>query len=117
MDEGEIALRVPEDTDSEDDSSHPIKKRHSIAVNRFSGGEPMIVEADEYRVCVPTKDCVQFWATIVVCFAAIVFSAVMMVVQGPSSPLFYLWEAVFALAWGVLVPSPNYSLKTFKRPN
>lgn len=92
------------------------KHSHSIALSGFNGEGPLVVEADEYYVCVPTKDCIQFWATLIACFIVSGVSLTLMAVRGIEDPLFYLWEALFAFAFGVLVPSPNYS-SAFKKPH
>jgi len=90
------------------------ESNHTIAVAGFDGGPPIIVEADEYRACVPTRDCIQFWITLSACMFCMVFSVVMMAVRG-IDPLFYVWEALLCLALGVLIPSPNYKT-AFKLP-
>ena len=92
----------------------PLKK-HSIAVDNFETGQVDIVEADEYRVCVPTKACVQFWATIVACFMCMVFALVIMPLSDPNSVLFHLAGSLLGLAVGVLIPSPDY-ISAFKVP-
>lgn len=117
MQEEELALQISSDDDSiELTPAHYPPRKQSHAIMHFSGdGEPDMIEADEIHYCLPTQQCIQFWVTICTCLAAVVFSAVMMIVQGIESPLFYLWEAIFAVAWGVLVPGPNYST-AFKKP-
>ncbi len=90
-------------------------KRHSIAVDNFETGGVDIVEADEYRVCIPTKACVQFWATIVACFMCMVFALVVMPLSDANSVLFHLAGSLLGLAVGVLIPSPDY-MSAFKVP-
>ncbi len=92
----------------------PLKK-HSIAVDNFETGGVDIVEADEYKVCIPTKACVQFWATIVACFMCMVFALVVMPLSDPNSVLFHLAGSLLGLAVGVLIPSPDY-ISAFKVP-
>ncbi len=87
---------------------------HTIAIDNFDGGPPTVIEADEFRACVPTRDCIQFWITLGACLFCMIFSVIMMAIQG-QGPLFYLWEALLCTALGVLIPSPNYKT-AFKAP-
>jgi hypothetical protein len=108
---------MEDDSGSVEEIGPPRKKSssHSIALGNFDGKAPQVVEADEYYICIPTKDCIQFWATLVACFIVSAVSLILMIIRGTSDPLFYLWEALFAFAFGVLVPSPNYST-AFRKP-
>ena len=90
-------------------------RKASIAIGNFDGEMPHVVEADRLYLCVPTKDCVQFWATLIACFLVSGVCLVLMIVRGTGDDLFYLWEALFSFSFGVLVPSPNYS-SAFKKP-
>jgi hypothetical protein len=90
-------------------------RKHSIAIDNFETGQVQIIEADEYRACIPTKSCVQFWATIVACFICIIFALVVMPLSNPCSVLFHLAASMLGLAVGVLIPSPDY-ISAFKVP-
>ena len=89
-------------------------RKNSIAIADFANGDTRVVEADRLYLCVPTKDCVQFWVMICACAIVAGVGLVLMIVRGTADNLFYLWEALFALSFGVLVPSPNYS-SAFKK--
>jgi len=67
-----------------------------------------MVEANELRFCVPTKECVQFWLTCLgalICIAAGIF---FMIFQGSTSTYFPIGAALLGLGVGELIPSPNY---------
>lgn len=81
----------------------PARKSHSIAIEGFDG-KTEIVEADELRVCVPTKECIQFWATIVACFVVIGLGVFFMIFQGPTSAYYSVGLAMIGLGSGVLIP-------------
>lgn len=79
------------------------RKTHNIAIEGFDG-KTEIVEADELRVCVPTKECIQFWATIVACFVVIGLGVFFMIFQGPTSVYYSVGLAMIGLGSGVLIP-------------
>ena len=89
---------------------------HSIGISAFNNGEVQVVEVDEILLCMPTKDCVQFWVTIIVCGFVIILCIIGMALFQTDDPKFQICIGFFGLAWGVLVPSPNAS-KAFKRPS
>lgn len=83
------------------------KDSHTIAL-RGMDGVVELVQADEIRVCVPTKDCVQFWVTVGTCIVCIGIGVFFMAWQGYGSPYFVIGQALLTLALGVLIPGPNY---------
>lgn len=87
---------------------------HHIAVRNFDGTID-VVEADEIRVCAPTKKCVKFWAQIIACFLSMGLGVFFMVFRGPEGVYFAIGEALLALSVGVLIPSPDYESMTKKR--
>jgi len=80
---------------------------HTIAIQTFEG-ETQIIEADELRVCLPNKACIQFWVMIITCFAMVVIGIVFMTAWDPLSPYFFIGEAMMTTALGILIPSPDY---------
>lgn len=80
---------------------------HRIAVRDYNG-HTEILEADELRVCVPTKECVKFWVTCASCVIAIGIGVFFMVYQGASGVYFAIGEAMLSLGIGVLIPGPKY---------
>lgn len=93
----------------------PIRKTsHTIAVTGFDG-KSSIVEADEIRVCVPTKECIQFWATVIACFLAIAVGVFFMVFQGTGSTYYSVGLALLGLGTGVLIPGPSYGSMVVKK--
>lgn len=88
-----------------------IKKQsdHQIAIHGFDGEEAQIITADEIRFCVPTKKCVQFWATIIACFIAIAIGVVFMLISNDTQQLFAIGQALLCLGCGVLIPGNNSS--------
>lgn len=83
------------------------KDSHRILITGFDGHNE-VVEADEIRFCVPTAECIKFWATVVACFLAVAIGVFFMIYQGSGSPYFPIGSGLLALAIGVLIPSPNY---------
>lgn len=83
------------------------KDSHRILITGFDGHHE-VVEADEIRLCVPTAECIRFWATVIACFLAIAIGVFFMIFQGSGSPYFFIGEGLLALGVGVLIPSPNY---------
>lgn len=79
------------------------QKQHSIAIEGFDGTTEVIA-ADEIRFCMPTKDCVQFWATIVACFVVIALGVFFMIYQGQSSAYYSVGLTMIGLGSGVLIP-------------
>ncbi len=75
-----------------------------IAIASFDGESPKIIKATELRICVPTRSCIQFWATIVACFVAIAVGVFLMIFQGPDSAYYSVGLALLGLATGVLIP-------------
>ena len=88
---------------------------HVIATSSFKDGSTNIIEADELVLCIPTRDCVQFWATIIICFIVIILTIIGMALFPQDSALFNICVGFFGLAWGVLVPSPNAANMKKKR--
>jgi hypothetical protein len=84
------------------------KKQHSIAVTGFDGEDAQIIHADELRVCVPTKQCIQFWATIIACFVAVVIGVVLMTVWPPTSAYFPIGNTMMGMGIGVLIPGDAF---------
>jgi len=80
---------------------------HRVAIRDFSG-QIEVVEADEIHFCVPTKECAQFWITIVACFVSIGIGIWFMVWQGTTSTYFFIGEALLSTALGILIPGPNW---------
>lgn len=87
----------------------PVKK-HSIAIEGFDG-QTEIVQADELRVCVPTKACIQFWATIVACFVCIGLGVFFMIYQGTTSAYYSVGLAMIGLGTGCLSRVTSSSLR------
>lgn len=95
---------------------HPSKEdSHVIGVSSFKTGEITPVEVDELVLCVPTKDCVQFWVTIGVCALVVVITIIGIALLPVDDARFQVCIGFFGLAWGVLVPSPSYKT-AFKKP-
>lgn len=84
---------------------------HRIAIHNFSGGIRYI-EADEVVFCIPTRECVQFWATLVGALLSIGIGIFFMTWKGDASVYFPIGAAMLGTGLGVLLPSPNY--KTLK---
>lgn len=91
-----IKLKEPEPPRPDDD--------HQIAIHGFDGQATQIIEADELRVCVPTKQCIAFWATIIACFLAMALGVFFMIYQGTTSPYYSFGMALLGLGVGVLIP-------------
>jgi hypothetical protein len=81
---------------------------HRIAIHNFDGTN-QVVEADELRVCVPTKECLKFWATLVACFIAMAIGIFFMLYDGTESDYFPIGEALLVLGAGVLIPGPDFA--------
>lgn len=92
----QINLKEPEPLRKESD--------HHIAIHGFDGETTEIIRADEVRFFAPTKTCVQFWATIIACFLAMVMGAFFMLYQGTTSPYYSFGMALLGLGVGVLIP-------------
>lgn len=90
------------------------KDSHTIAVTGFDGKND-ILEADEIRVCVPTKECIQFWATVIACFLAMAIGVFFMVFQGTGSAYYSVGLSLLGLATGVLIPGPSYGSMVVKK--
>ena len=88
----------------------PVEKKesHTIAIQTFSEGVK-VIEADQLRVCVPTKECLQFWVHTAACIAAFIVGVVFMGIYDSATTKFAVGQGLLALAVGVLIPSPNYS--------
>lgn len=84
------------------------KSSHTIAVRDFDG-QIDVFEADELRVCVPTKACVQFWATLLTCFLLIITGIVFMSLYASNDVKFHIGQSMAATGAGILLPGPNYS--------
>lgn len=80
---------------------------HRIAIHDFNGNVRYI-EADELVFCVPTKACVQFWATLIGAIIAIGIGVFFMIWRGESSVYFPIGSALLGTGLGVLMPSPDY---------
>lgn len=87
---------------------------HKIIISNFDGTHE-VVEADEIHFCLPTGQCVKFWATIIACFISIAIGIFFMIYQGTSSPYFFIGEGLLAMAIGVLIPAPNYEAMVVRR--
>lgn len=85
------------------------EKQHSIAVSGFDGEDAQIIHADELRVCVPTKQCIQFWATIVACFVAVAIGVILMTVWPSTSAYFPIGNTMLGMGIGVLIPGELFS--------
>ena len=102
---------------------------HRIAVENFDTGSVEIVEADEIRLCLPSKHVLQFWVTVGACLIGIGLGTFFMIWAQPansaqctqnctSSPIFTIGAGLIGTAFGVLLPGPNYdkvSKKTTRR--
>lgn len=91
--------------------SQSILSRRSptvIAIEQFDGGPPLLVEANSYRVCIPTARCVQFWATIIACFLGIAIGLFLMLFAGPTGAYFNVGLVLLTTSIGVLIPGPSY---------
>lgn len=80
----------------------------AIAIAQFDGSAPHLVHARQLRICVPTRKCVMFWATVIACFIGIALGAVFMTFRGPDSPYFYFGTALLSSSIGVLIPGPAW---------
>lgn len=95
----------------------------TIAISNFEGGDPKVVSADEYKVCVPTRKCVQFWAQIIVCFITVLVGIVLVIMSffipptvsttsnnetiiSSTSFIKDVGLSFFFLGFGILVPTP-----------
>jgi len=93
-----------------------------IAIQNFDGSQT-IVEADQYKICVPTRKCVQFWAQVFACFTAVIFGLILVglslfsdnvsvVTIGnyttitKDSLAMEVGLSLFFLGFGILVPTP-----------
>jgi hypothetical protein len=81
---------------------------HRIAIQRFDGSVE-IIQANELRICVPTKKCIQFWLTCVGCLLAVIIGVFFMIYEGSESNYFPIGAALLGTGIGGLVPSPNYA--------
>lgn len=79
-----------------------------IAIAQFDGSEPQLVRARQLRICVPTRKCVMFWATVIACFIGIALGALFMTFRGPDNPYFYFGTALLSSSIGVLIPGPAW---------
>jgi hypothetical protein len=77
---------------------------HSIAIHGFDGEATQVIDADEIRFCVPTKTCIQFWATIIACFVAVAIGVVFMLIPDTTGKLFPIGNSLLCLGCGVLIP-------------
>lgn len=84
-----------------------------IAIASFDGESPRIIKATQLRICVPTRSCIQFWATIIACFVAIAVGVFLMIFQGPDSTYYSVGLALLGLATGVLIPGNPLFCGTF----
>lgn len=85
------------------------KESHKIFIAGFTREDDRIVDADEIRVCLPNKTCIQFWVTVVSCFIAMGLGIFLMIYQRTDATLFAIGEALLSVAIGVLFPSPEYT--------
>lgn len=90
----------------------PPHKEHSIAIGGFDG-KMEIVDADEIRVCVPTRACIQFWATIIACFVVVALGVFFMIYQGQGSAYYSVGLTMIGLGSGVLIPGTLFLLWYF----
>jgi len=90
----------------EEPAAPPADERR-IAIHRFNG-EIEIVHADELRICVPTKECVQFWLTCLGSIICIAMGIFFMIFEGSDSTYFPIGSALLGTGVGGLIPSPNY---------
>jgi len=81
---------------------------HSIALRDPFNGHTTVVEADEIHLCIPTRECVQFWVTVAACLIALALGVFFMVWQGSQSAYFFIGEGLLGLSIGVLIPGPDY---------
>lgn len=96
---------------------------NTIAISNFEGGDPKIVSADSYKICVPTRKCVQFWAQILACFITALVGIVLVIMSFfipptiattsnnetmilPTSIIMDVGLSFFFLGFGILVPTP-----------
>jgi len=94
---------------------------HSIAIANFDGSVTK-VEANELRVCVPTRECIQFWAHTLACVVAVVVGAVLMALfrktgSMPDEAVFQAGTGLMSLGIGVLIPNPAYGALVKKAPS
>jgi hypothetical protein len=85
---------------------------HVIALANFDGSVTK-VEANELRVCVPTRECIQFWAHTLACVVAVIAGIVLMALfratgPVPDAAVFQAGASLLALGIGVLIPNPAY---------
>lgn len=86
----------------------PVQREsHIIAVSSFNG-KTKLVDADEVRVCVPTKECLQFWVSVCTCAASMILGVFFMIYQGTTSVYFNIGLSLLLFAIGTLTPGPNY---------
>lgn len=89
----------------------PGKKESHIAIAGFHG-DVQVVAAAQLKVCVPTKECIQFWfhmlAAVFACLAGIALMCVFRTTGLNDPPVFQAGVAMLALGVGVLIPSPSY---------
>jgi hypothetical protein len=94
---------------------HRNSSEHRIAIQNFDGTS-QIVEADELRICVPTKECIKFWALTIACFVSMGIGMFFMIWGGTSSAYFFIGESLLVMGIGVLIPGPDIaSMKTRSR--
>lgn len=94
---------------------------HVIAVANFDGSVTK-VEANELRVCVPTRECIQFWAHTIACVVAVIAGLLMMCLFRatgpiPDSAVFQAGASLLSLGIGVLIPNPAYGALVKKAPS
>lgn len=92
-------------------------REHRIAIRNFDGSTT-IHEADELRMCVPTRACVIFWAETIAAFLCMIVGIIFLAVFPSSNVEFHIGEALLALGVGVLIPSPDaQSMRPKKAPD
>lgn len=105
------------ETTAETRKSSPSRTESTYAIPGFNGEEAQIVKADKIAICVPTKECIQFWFTMLTLAGGLITGTVMMILTDPQSTLFNMWEALALFCFGVLVPSPKYGALKVPAPN
>lgn len=91
-----------------------VDSAHRIAVSDFDG-HVRVIKADELRVCMPTRECAQFWVTIVACFFGAGLGVFFMVWGGQASTYFEVGLGLLSVSVGILIPGPDYGKVLPKR--
>jgi hypothetical protein len=87
----------------------PARTESTYAIPGFDGEATQIVKADKIAVCVPTANCVKFWAMLVACFIGLGVGILFVALFPVGSVVFEFGLGLATLAFGILVPSPPYN--------